>query len=669
MRQATRPDADFAPLDHSHVYNSRFIRPGSSHVSMAQCNSSHGARPQWRASGVLALLIGCVCGAPWARADVKITVIGVSDPLRANVLAYLSFARYQRSKHLTRDTVDRLQSRIGREVQSALRPFGYYAPKVRSSVTAAGAGDWQVTIAIDPGQPVILKSVDVRVVGPGASSRLFTRITSKLPFHAGEPLNQAEYESVKGDLLRTAATYGYLDATLTRHELLVNPGARTASIALTLDTGVRYRFGATTIEQHAVGEKLVRRYLRYREGEPFDLTDVLRTQFALDDTEYFYDLEVLSGTPDRAAHTVPVSIRAQPSRPNVYSFAAGYATDTGARGIISWQDRRVNSYGHKMSVDLEAAQVTKYSLQSRYIIPIGDPAVENLTLAATVEQRQLADVDARTMSLGPSVTRVTGRWQTVWFVNGVHSTGTVQGAPQCPVATAGGTGYAPCTDSAGNPIPSITEGTASDDLLVPGVDVASVPKGYLGEPMFQHGLFAELRGSEGAFGSRSNFLQIHVQFERVLSLAPKWHLLLRDEIGATLASHFNEMPSIMRFYAGGEGSVRGFAYNDLSPTQDFCSIVGSGASARQECVLHAKAGGKDVITGTVEFDRDLPRKFGVAAFFDYGNAFNHFGTHLEYGAGLGFRVRLPVLTLGVDIGQPLSQPGKPRLYINFSPKL
>ena len=79
------------------------------------------------------------------------------------------------------------------------------------------------------------------------------------------------------------------------------------------------------------------------------------------------------------------------------------ATDTGARGIISWQDRRVNSYGHKMSVDLEAAQVTKYSLQSRYIIPIGDPAVENLTLAGTVEQRQLADVDARTISIGPSV--------------------------------------------------------------------------------------------------------------------------------------------------------------------------------------------------------------------------------------------------------------------------
>jgi len=621
---------------------------------MAQCKPLHGARPQRRVSGVLALLVAWACATPLARAGVTISISGVSDPLRSNVLAYLSFARYQQSKHLPRDTVDRLQSRVAREVQSALRPFGYFQPKVRSSVTSSGPGDWQVAITIEPGQPVILGKVDVRVVGPGAASPLFTRITGNLPFHAGERLDQARYESVKSNLLRSAATYGYLDARLTRHELLVNPTAHTASIALELDTGVRYRFGATTIAQSAVREKLVRKYLRYRQGAPFDLTEVLRTQFALDDTEYFTNLQVSTGTPDAAHHTVPVSINADPNRPNVYSFAAGYATDTGARGIISWEDRRVNSYGHKLSVDIEAAQLTRYSLQSRYIIPIGDPAVENLTLAATVEQRQLADVDARTMSFGPSVTRVTGRWQTIGFVNAVHSTGTVE------------------TTASGK---TVTIGIPTNDMLVPGVDVASVPKGYLGEPMFEHGLFAEVRGSQGAFGSKADFIQIHVQLERVLRLAPKWHLLLRDELGVTFASHFNDMPPVMRFFAGGEGSVRGFAYNDLSPTQQYC------LAGNVVCDL-AKAGGKDVITGSVELDRDLPRNFGVAAFFDYGNAFNHFGAQcglaagrrvchglIEYGAGLGFRVRLPVLTLGIDVGQPLSQSGGPRLYINFSPKL
>ena len=609
-----------------------------------------------------------------------ITIKGVSGPLRSNVLAYLSFSRYQKSKHVTEDTVYRLENRVTREVQSALRPYGYYEPTVQSSVTPAGAGNWNVSITIHPGQPVLLTEVDVRVTGPGAGSRHFTRITSKLPFHTGQRLNQAEYDSVKSDLLRAAATYGYLDATLTRHELLVNPRAHTASVALELATGLRYRFGATTIEQHAVNEKLVRKFLRYRQGQPFDLSEVLRTQFALDDSQYFINLEVLPGTPDRAQHTVPISIRADPSRPNVYSLAGGYESDTGARGILSWQDRRLNSYGHKMDVDLEAAQVTRYSLQSHYIIPIGDPAVENLSLSATAVQQQLADVDARTLSIGPSITRVFGSLQTVWFVNGVHATGTVgttvAGAvdPSSKACIAEAQTGTPCDTN-------ITIGIPTNDMVVPGVDIASVPRGYLGEPEFEHGFFAEIRGSEGAFGSRANFLQMHIQLERVFQLSPKWHLLLRDELGATAASHFNAMPPAMRFFAGGEGSVRGFEYNGLSPTQEYCT------SGSPRICDEAQAGGKDVFTGTVEFDRDLPRNFGVAAFFDYGNAFNHFGPQvnaiisdqqqityvkgplLQYGAGIGVRFRLPVLTLGIDIGQPLSQSGTPRLYINFSPKL
>ena len=96
---------------------------------------------------------------------------------------------------------------------------------------------------------------------------------------------------------------------------------------------------------------------------------------------------------------------------------------------------------------------------------------------------------------------------------------------------------------------------------------------------------------------------------------------------------------------------------------------------------YIKVGGKDVITGTVEVIRDLPNNLGIATFFDYGNAFDHFGTHLAYSVGIGLRVRLPVLTLGVDIAQALYEPcqppanfgnctpSSPRLHINFSPKL
>ena len=632
---------------------------------MASRNPLRGARR--RALGVLVVLLV----SPLARANITVVIHGVAGPLRANVLAYLSFERYRNSARLSADTIERLENRVESEVTSALQPFGYYQPTVRLDVRQTGPGNWRVALDIQPGPPVKLAAVDIRLTGPGALDPLFTRITARVPFHRGERLDQVAYERFKGALLQTAATYGYLDARLTRHQLLVDPQAHTARIELTLTTGARYRFGTTRITQHVIRTDLARRYLRYRQGDPFDLTQVLRTQFALDDTGYFSNLEVQPGTPEPGTHTVPVNIEAGPGRRNVYSVAGGYGTDTGARGILSWQDRRMNAEGHRLSIDVEASRLVKYSLQTRYVIPIGDPATENLTFSGSVEQRQLAAVDARTMSFGPRLTRVAGRWQIVYFVDGVHATGSV-GGNICPAQQFGAAGA--CL----NPVSAIS--SVVNNMLVPGMDISSVPKGYFGEPIFEHGVFVELRGSHGSLGSGSNFLQLHVELERVFNFAPGWHLLLRNEFGATAASNFQKMPPVMRFFAGGEGSVRGFEYNSLSPVQTFYAAgrfnVGGTTygCAGQGCPLQpVQAGGKDVITGTVEIDRDLPRKFGLAVFFDYGNAFNSFHTYrlLQYGAGLGFRVRLPVLTLGIDVGQPLSLPGHqlPRLYINFSPKL
>jgi translocation and assembly module TamA len=326
--------------------------------------------------------------------------------------------------------------------------------------------------------------------------------------------------------------------------------------------------------------------------------------------------------------------------------------------------------------------VTKYSLRTRYNVPIGDPAVEKLTLAGSVEQRQLADVTTHTLSVGPSITEVTGSWQHVWLLSAMRTTSDL------PLGA------------------EVRPGAHTDRLLVPEVDLASVPKGYLGEALFEHPFFAELRGSHGSLGSDSNFIQLHVQAERVFRLGRKWHLLLRDEVGASLVSGFSQLPTVFRFFAGGDNSVRGYAYNDLSPTEAVCTqdqvtkqFLRNPDGSCQRIDQYIKVGGKDVITGTVEVIRDLPNNLGIAAFFDYGNAFNSFAqlahkcspaaaqqqgcNSLQYSVGVGLRVRLPVLTLGVDIAEPLTSslrwdatgqvfksvhPG-PRLHINFSPKL
>ncbi|MGO9802243.1 MAG: autotransporter assembly complex protein TamA [Steroidobacteraceae bacterium] len=596
----------------------------------------------------LAAVLLSLAGAPaQAAAGVNVEVRGVDETLRSNVLAYLSFERYKKGGvDLTPDMMERLHNRVEREVQEALRPFGYYEPQVSSTVTDLGKGEWRVVVDIKPGRPVLVGSIVVKVTGPGERDPLFKRILAHPLLKSGERLNQAAYEALKGDLQRTAATYGYFDAKLIRNELLVDPPNYSASIALEMQTGERYRFGPTTVEQHVIKESLLRRYLRYREGDLYDLTQVLRTQFALDDTQYFSNLEVRPGTPDPNTRIVPVDIHADANRRHRYSFGAGYATDTGARATLGFEDHRINDSGQSFNSQLQFAQVTRYAVQTAYIFPVGDPAVEHFAVNGSIEQQTLADVTAYTLSAGPSFTVVSDGWQHVWKLFAVRTTS------------------------------EDINGTTTDRLLVPEVDLASVPKDYLGEPLFQYPFVATLRGSDSVLGSDSNFIQLHVQLENVFHLGGPWHLLLREEAGASLVSGFSELPAIYRFFAGGDNSVRGFYYNQLSPTEPFCTVGPNGKfllTANGSCQSiggYIRVGGKDMVTGTVEVVHDLPRNLGLATFVDYGNAFDHFGTKLFYSAGIGLRFRTPVLTLGVDIAQPINNPGAgPRLHINFSPKL
>jgi translocation and assembly module TamA len=617
-------------------------------------------------------LVLCLLAGPLAHAaSVTVEVRGVTDEVRDNVIAYLSFERYRRGGvDLNADTVERLNNRVEREVDAALRPFGFYEPKVESTVTQQGRNDWRVVIDITPGPAVLLDHIDVRVDGPGESDPLFQRILNNLPLHRGDRLSHAAYDAVKADLQRTAATYGYFDAKLIRNELVVDPPNHTANIALELETGERYRFGATTIEQHVVNEGLVRRYMRFRQGDYYDLTQVLRTQFALDDAGYFANLEVTPGDPDRQALNVPVTIRADPGRRHRYSIAGGWATDTGIRGTFSYEDRRINSLGHSLSVSVQASQIQKYYVQSRYRIPVGDPAVENVSLNAFIQQLTLADVTAVTQSAGVSFTDVTGGWQHVWVLNGVHT----------------------ISDNSAPTVVNVNE-ARSDELLVPEIDVGRVPTGYLGEPLFARPFYATIKASHSALGSQADFLQVHLDATRVFRLIPKWHLLMRGEIGTTFVRNFNDLPAVYRFFAGGDNSVRGFAYNELSPLEGpVCQTNSAGqvvltanGSCQPKPGYYLKTGGKDIVTGTVEVIRELPRNLGIAAFFDYGNALNSFhkpdcvpgsmpGTTIcppliQYSVGVGLRVLLPVMTLGVDIAQPLSTNAGPRLHINFSPKL
>jgi len=593
-----------------------------------------------------------------AFANIEVEIRGVEESIRANVLAYLSFERYKNSDDLSPEFVERLQERTEREVRTALRPFGYYEPTVKTEVKRANGNeqDYRVTVTVIPGDAIVVDKVDVKVTGPGAADPVFTSITNDLPIQENDRLNHASYESLKGGLLRAAATFGYLDARMTRNEMRVDPQNRTAEIEIAFETGDRYKFGATTITQNAIDEPLARRYLRYAEGDPFNASELLRTQFALDDSLYFSTVEVLPEDRDRENHIVPVSIVAEPNRRHRVQYGVGYGTDTQVRGTIAWEDRRVNMAGHRFRTEIKAASLSQ-SLDARYIVPIGDPATEKFTLQLTGSHERRADTDDQNIDFTPSITQV----RRSWFGDNFWQRVT----------------YVELLDTRTEFIKSQTK--QEQTLLIPGISFALVPRNYLGEALFSRTLFFELRGSPSSLGSDASFIQGRVSGEKVFDLDEnrRWHIYMRGDVGATAVTDTAGLAPSQRFFAGGDRSVRGFGLNDLSPVQQATDpVTGDPLVDEDGNPVLEKVGGKHMVAASVELIRDLKWKsLSVAVFADAGNAFDSFSDPLMYSVGLGVRLRLPVVSVGIDVAQALTIPAGsterpgPRLHLNFSPAL
>jgi translocation and assembly module TamA len=561
-----------------------------------------------------------------AQASIEIVIPEQTEAVQNNIRAFLSLTRYAERDDITAETMSRLQRRIVAETRSALEPLGYYESEV--TYDAKQDGDkWRVTIHVRPGRPVRLSEVSVTATGPGANVRDIREVIDAQELKPGLRLNHGTYERVKGTLLRAAKNEGYLDARLTKNDLVIDRLERRATATIELDTGKRYSYGEIKIAQDVINDDSMRRLLRMQQGDPYTLDSLLRTQYTLDDSQYFSSVNIETGTVDREALTVPVTVTAEPNRRHRFATSLGYGTDTEARGKFTWDNRRVNRDGHRFKVELLGSSVIK-ELSARYVIPVMDVALEKVEFTGDLVEEEIGDTLSRRNEAGAGLTEAMGRWQRVLFVRLSNET--------------------------------TTEGDGSRNTafyVFPGISYATLPSYIVGGKPRPYRLYFELRGSPTTLGSDASFVQFRFQGERVFNFAQRWHLDLRSELGVTRIEsnrddQILDLPASQRFFAGGDRSVRGFELNELSPRDENGDSIG----------------GKHMATGTIEVTRDLPRNFGVAAFYDIGNAFDDFKEPgFEYSVGLGVRYNIAVASFGVDVAQPLSEPGRnPRFHLYIS---
>lgn len=571
--------------------------------------------------------------AAWADAPVQVKIEGIQGPLLDNVRSFLSIAGSDVPKKPPAELIRRLNARAPEEIRHALQPFGYYQPVIHSRLKKTGSNQWVATYRIQHGPPTRIRVSDVHVEGPGA--RALQSTVQGISLKPGERLVQSVYEDAKQELLKAAYNHGYLDADFSRHVIRVYPDKQVADIHLIMKTGPLYRFGHITIEQHILSQKFVQRFVTIPYGSPFDIQKLLNLQLALSDSGYFSRAEIdvqkkkahayqpkSTAAKKNPGRVVPVVIHTSPMKPQKYTAGVGYGTDTGPRVNGSIELRRLNRYGHSFQTNLELSMI-RQALTAQYRIPIDNVAHDKLDFTVGAIKEDFGDGTSRRYTVGTDrLDRWMGFQRTV-SLDFVHES------------------YRFSSD------------TLNTHLLMPGITLSRTQSNRPVYPRFGYSISTNVHGADSQVLSSTNFIQEDTTLRGILPLGRRGRFLTRLEIGATAVSNFEKLPPSQRFFAGGARSVRGYAYQSLGPKNSNGDVVG----------------GRDLLVGSAEVDYLVWGPYGVAAFIDAGNAFNHFPPNLKAGAGIGFRWKSPFGMVRLDFAHPLDNSRLVRVQFSFGPDL
>jgi len=551
---------------------------------------------------------------------VTVIIEGLDDDiLRDNVLAYLDINRLTDQPAPEEIRLNWLHKKAENQIRQALQPFGYFEPVIDASLTRTDQG-WEARYRIQPGRPLRITVLDVQVLGEGAQDPPFQNLLANLPLAQGQVLDQLKYEQIKSVMESLATERGYFEARFAERAIRVDLQTYTATIRLHYDTGKRYRFGNITFKQDFLSEDLLARYPNFKPDDPYNVNQLLKLQTDLSNSPYFSQVEV-NAPPAAGTDTAPVDVTLEPGKQRTYSVGVGYGTDTGFRAKLTTEKRWINRRGHHYEAELGFSQI-KSLVGFKYKIPGDNPTTDEYAITASYVQQDDDDKDYETYAIGGSLRKQDGKWLKNYNLILQYDEFTIGNRPSSQESL----------------------------LLIPGLNWTWVDADNRAYPsrglLFGFGL----RGATTALLSDTNFLQGTMQLRWIYALNDDSRLLARGNLGATVVDDFEKLPTSLRFFTGGDATVRGYSYESIGPTDPDGAVVG----------------GRNLIVASLEYEHRVWKDWGVAAFVDTGDAFDDADAELKTGVGVGVRWRSPVGPMRLDFASGLDRPPGDSFRFSFS---
>ena len=553
---------------------------------------------------------------------VRVYITGVKGEMKQAVSSALELKGLMSRPDASDALVKRVHRRAAKQMATALQPFGFYHAKIDSTLVEEG-NTWIARFSVDPGTPTKVVEVDVGVNGPGGEDERVKKSVAKFAPRPGEVLDHRIYEASKARIADTLAERGYLAAETSARRVGVRLAEHSARINLQFESGQRFNFGETRFEGAQFPEALMLDFLPFRVGDDFRQTDLVKLQQRLFESDYFSEVEVEVDPEQAVDYRVPILVRVVPAKRTVYTGGVSFGTDSGA-GVLGGVNRRwLNDRGHKANARTEISQNLQ-SLGGQYLIPLrGGRDRRSFLVALSYRDETTTSTVQQLTVLQTGFRRENERGS---FAYGL----------------AAQSGDFEVGELPGNSTLFYPEvrwmRREADDFLNP-------TKGW--------SVVADVRGAPAGLGDASfAYARAEGRLLRPHGDMNRW--VARLTLGALWTDDFDKIPPNLRFFAGGDRSLRGFGFQELGPLNSIGEVNG----------------GRYLAVGSFEYERHLVGDFGLAGFVDAGNAFDAGAFDLAAGVGLGLRWRSPVGLVRVDLATPVAGDGSGvRLHLIIGPEI
>jgi translocation and assembly module TamA len=553
----------------------------------------------------LAAVLCLVFAAPLRAERVAVVVEGVEGDMAQSVRASIELTKYE-DRDVSPIEVRRLFEQADEQIRQALEPFGYYHAEATGKLERPEPAQYRATFRVTPGEPVIVRKQRVVIGGDATQLEVVKAALEHFQPKQGERLDHGAYERSKLEIATALANEGYVRAQLVKRRVEVVRAANSAEIDLEWDPGPRHHFGEVHYSDAQFPDSFLQRYTPWRPGEFYSTDDLLDLQQALVDADYFSAVAVSPDLEHAKDASVPIDVALVPAKRTVYTASVYVSTDTGPGGKVGFERRWLNRRGHKLSSDVQySTRMEDYRIQ--YLIPKPGRPNRNLTFGVGYRDEE---TDSSTSRMArAAATQVTDRWKGFTRTLGLQYL---------------------------NGDFEIAKEQHSTSLLYAEGVLTRKKANDLYFPLSGYNLLYGLRVAAESVASETSFAQVRAEAKWLQQAGKDGRVILRGMLGGMVVDNFDALPPELRFFAGGDRSIRGFDYQQIGDLDAAGEVVG----------------GEYQAIASAEYEHYFLERWGAAIFVDAGDAFTK-SFDVNVGAGVGLRWKSPVGLVRLEIARPV----------------